>query len=53
MANEKSTKPAATEKAAEATTEPVLNGVTYDGTEKKQGEKVVVEAFGVVIETQY
>lgn len=31
----------------------VLNGITYDGTEKKQGEKVVAEAFGVTVVTNY
>jgi hypothetical protein len=40
-------------KAAKETKAPVADGITYDGTEKKQGEKVVTEAFGVVIETNY
>lgn len=31
----------------------VLDMITSDGTDKKQGEKVVKEAFGVVIETNY
>lgn len=31
----------------------ILNGITYDGTEKKQGEKVVAKAFGVTIVTNY
>jgi hypothetical protein len=30
-----------------------LNGITFDGTDKKQGEKVIVKAFGVTVETNY
>lgn len=51
MANDETKAPVT--KVAKETKVPVADGITYDGTEKKQGEKVVTEAFGVVIETNY
>jgi hypothetical protein len=33
--------------------EETLDKITEDGKEKKQGEKVIKKAFGVVVETNY